>query len=460
MLFSLFCYLIVFLKECDLAIAINYRLSHKLVMNAVVSDSSRWEGMAELPAIDHKIYLEHLEQHVKKSPQRNVLIVYGGKSVGKSTIITKKIEEWRGNGHVVVDVDLWGQKMIPDDLLNQFVNEYVKGCEMVNKTAGISDSPKNKMAKTNRISKRVNIVWTKVTGALKALPFSTQLFIDDSKKKIYSAQLRAALVNALVDSFKNEELSCKFEDKFVAFINTLEDEALKGNRPILIIRDAQQLIDNTVSEGTMKVAKSLFQCFEKYKQGEKKLAVIIESSEYLWNKLRSHVRLSPESFRGLLVKQWSKEEGHEELVNKFEIFTSEEFEKVWNAVGGHAGQLFDLYEDLRNGTPLEQAIDNKNYFYVNAVRSLMIAREGCDYEDLIENNVSKSVAFEIVIRRRRDFLRMLKDSGFRIDETEIPLKLYPTVEYLCKMNILWRDNNDVTPLHKVIESAINVCVKK
>ena len=60
-----------------------------------------------------------------------------------------------------------------------------------------------------------------------------------------------------------------------------------------------------------------------------------------------------------------------------------------------SGQLFDLYEDLRNGTPLEQAIDNKNYFGVTTLGSLMIAREGCDYEDLIQNNISKSVAFEL-----------------------------------------------------------------
>ena len=53
----------------------------------------------------------------------------------------------------------------------------------------------------------------------------------------------------------------------------------------------------------MEVAKSLFQCFDKYKLGEKKIAVIIESSEYLWSKLRSQVRSSLESFRELHVIQ-------------------------------------------------------------------------------------------------------------------------------------------------------------
>ena len=69
---------------------------------------------------------------------------------------------------------------------------------------------------------------------------------------------------------------------------------------------------------------------------------------------------APESFRELHVKQWSKDEVYEELVNKFKVFTTEEFEKVWDTVGGHAGQLFQLYEDLRCGLPLDQAIDNRN----------------------------------------------------------------------------------------------------
>ena len=457
MRFLFSCYLIVFFKECHLAIAFNHRLRHKLAMNVVDSASTRWTGTSELPQLNRNDSLEYLDGHVKKTPQRYALIVYGGKSVGKATIIIKKIKEWRDDGHLVVDVNLKGQSMSPDDLLKYFVEEYVKGCEKVNKVAGFSNILKNKITKTNRISKRVNFVWTIVTGALKVLPFSTQLFTDGSKKKIGSAQLGAVHVNALVDSFKNEELSGKFKDKFVAFINALEEEALNGNRPILIIREAQQLIDSTVSDGTIEVAKSLFKCFEQYKLGEKRLAVIMESSEDLWGKLSGYVSLSPESFEELLVKQWSKEEGYEELVNRLQVFTSDEYAKLWDAVGGHAGQLFNLYEDLRIGLTLDEAIDKRNHIGINRLNSMIAAPAGCDYEDLIQNNVRKNDALDIVIQRRRDFLKLLRDSGFHMSNEEVPRDYYHTVQYLCKKNVLWKDLNVITPLHKVYENAIIVC---
>ena len=113
MRFLFSCYLIVFFKVCHLAIAFNYSLRHKLAMNIVGSVSTRWTGTAELPTLNRNDSLEYLDGHVKKSPQRYALIVYGGKSVGKATIIIKKIKEWRDDGHLVVDVNLKGLRMSP-----------------------------------------------------------------------------------------------------------------------------------------------------------------------------------------------------------------------------------------------------------------------------------------------------------------------------------------------------------
>ena len=71
-------------------------------------------------------------------------------------------------------------------------------------------------------------------------------------KEFESAKLRAVLVNALVDSFKNEVLNRKLRVKFVAFLHALEMEALNGDRPILDIREAQQLIDNKFSDQNLR----------------------------------------------------------------------------------------------------------------------------------------------------------------------------------------------------------------
>ena len=115
--------------------------------------------------------------------------------------------------------------------------------------------------------------------------------------------------------------------------------------------------------------------------------------------------------------------------NKFKVFTTEEFQKVWDTVGGHAGQLFQLYEELRCGLPLDQAIDNRNRYVIDMLNSVIEAPEGCDYEDMIQKNVNKDVALDTVIRRRRNFLKMLRDCGLCKVDTEVSMELYQTVQY-------------------------------
>ena len=146
-------------------------------------------------------------------------------------------------------------------------------------------------------------------------------------------------------------------------------------------------------------------------------------------------------------------------MNRLQLFKSEEFERVWDTVGDHAGQLFDSYEDLRNGTPFDQAIDNKKHLGAHALTDMIEAPEGCNYEDLIQRNVSKDAASQTVIRRRREFLQLLIDSKFCIHTIEVPLDFNFTIQYLCRTNILWRDD-EITPLHTVFENAIIVYMKK
>jgi hypothetical protein len=147
---------------------------------------------------------------------------------------------------------------------------------------------------------------------------------------------------------KKAEVEGKIKDRFLSFLETLKQEAAKtDSKPILIIREVQKLVDeDSVLRDTKTAFNSLFTCFEQYKQGTKNVSIIIESSKYLWSDLRRYVKSSPQSFKEYQVQQWSKEEGYNELVIIHEIFTAEEYEKVWNAVGGHGGEIFDLHCDL------------------------------------------------------------------------------------------------------------------
>ena len=63
------------------------------------------------------------------------------------------------------------------------------------------------------------------------------------------------------------------------------------------------------------------------------------------------------------------------------------------------------------------------------LNSVIETPEGCDYEDMIQKNVNKDVALDTVIRRRRNFLKMLRDCGLCKVDTEVSMELYQTVQY-------------------------------
>ena len=162
------------------------------------------------------------------------------------------------------------------------------------------------------------------------------------------------------DEFKKEEQDGKVRDNLSEFLNKLEMEAEEGNRPILVIREAQKLVDESLPMETKRVFKALLQCFESYSDGKKNVSIIIESSEYTLANLRQYIISLPQSFQLCQVKPWSKDVGYQELVERYQVFTAEEYERVWDTVGGHAGQLFSLHSYLRLGWNLNQAIESMN----------------------------------------------------------------------------------------------------
>uniref|UniRef100_A0A0G4GXI5 ATPase domain-containing protein n=1 Tax=Chromera velia CCMP2878 TaxID=1169474 RepID=A0A0G4GXI5_9ALVE len=58
----------------------------------------RWDGTAELPYIDNFRYRNELNGHVNKKPSRQVLLVYGPRSVGKTRTMLEEMGGWRREG--------------------------------------------------------------------------------------------------------------------------------------------------------------------------------------------------------------------------------------------------------------------------------------------------------------------------------------------------------------------------
>ena len=136
------------------------------------------------------------------------------------------------------------------------------------------------------------------------------------------------------------------------------------------------------------------------------------------------------------------------------MFTAEEYERVWDTVGGHAGQLFSLHSYLRLGWNLNQAIESMNSECARMLIYILEGREGSDYKTLIELGVNDEKALNLCIQSRRDLLTQLANSHFSMATDKVSLDQKLTLRYLCMSNVLWMDVHMITPIHQTYQNAM------
>jgi len=210
--------------------------------------------------------------------------------------------------------------------------------------------------------------------------------------------------------------------------------------PIVIIREIQRL-DNLQDDPALgrKVFGALFEYFEPCKQGQSHVPVIIETSDFLWSRMKQ-IMSSQESFKAKQMGSWCKEEAEEWLVKRTlegqpaPVFTQDEFDKIWDFSGGHAGTIYLIHSGLIAGTSLEQTIDEIRLEVDGSVRN--IVRDG---------NVPA------VIAKRKDFLRKLCSAGYKLETPDEP----SGEMYFLQSNVLFSDGVSVCPRNKIFEGSID-----
>ena len=430
----------------------------------VSSESTRWEDSKELIALNHKNYLKVLDKYVAEFPKRNVLMIYGAKSIGKSRQIMGKVEEWSREKRLVVDISLKGQQISSEELLKSFIREYIRGKIKIDEADDFNKVMINAMVLFFQYSNSSSACVNSFKAAVESQSPSKNLSDNDHTICLAEYDLLNVAVNNIMNELNKQEMKFNISKKILLFLEILEKEASMGNAPILSIREIQKLVDDSMTimnnpQEIQDIFHTLFTYFEQYKEGQRNISVIIESTEYLWNDLQRYVTSSPQSFKTYEVLPWSQEEGYQELVHKYKIFTEEEYEKVWSTVGGHAGELFDLHSNLRAGFTLSEAIQLKKESMTNMLIAIIEATTGPDYEELIKKNVPETIALNKVIKNRCNVLKQLKNNNFSLNQKDISSKYMFTVNYLYRSNILWIVRGVITPLHKALENSINDYVK-
>ena len=264
----------------------------------MIYDPERWKA-GELMAIDHKDYILALDRFVNIAPQRNVLLVYGLKSIGKSRQLLLKVDEWRREKRLVLDVDLKGKDISPEEVLKLLLQEYCRETRQINPEKTFKEVI---ISFFGNEFQRVSSIMEKINLAL--------------NPSLNTAAWTNTVAGVILDEFKKEEQDGKVRDNLSEFLNKLEMEAEEGNRPILVIREAQKLVDESLPMETKRVFKALLQCFESYSDGKKNVSIIIESSEYTLANLRQYIISSPQSFhyaklnhgrKMLVTRNWSSD---------------------------------------------------------------------------------------------------------------------------------------------------------
>ena len=410
----------------------------------MISDSKRWRNEEPLIALDHQDYSNTLETYVNSVPKVNVLMIHGLKAVGKSRQILLKIDKWRSEDYLVLDIYLKDRTVSTEEVLKLL---FVKYCQEIGKKGDYSSVEKILEEGINSFFddkyKKISSMMEKINAALKTLPSSDHVGDEKVRVALNSIDFMTTVTGIIVDEFNEQETrDSKVRYKFSSFLNNLEKEASKGKKIILIICEAQKLVDKSLDQDAQRIFHNLFQCFEEYKYGNRKVSVIIESSELI-----NYVSSSPQSYRRCRVDSWSKEVGYQEAVVRHNVFTKEEYEVVWDVVGGHAGQMYALHEFLRDGRTLSDAIQSLNIETAKLLTSIVEGRQGVD-------SVAAQKSDDISIINRRDFLTQLTMSNFKIARNEVTPEQQDVLKYLCTKNVLWIDGNSVIPIHQTYRNVM------
>ena len=198
------------------------------------------------------------------------------------------------------------------------------------------------------------------------------------------------------------------------------------SHPILMFREFSALENSS---------RTLFlKALENMKQGNVHFPVYIETSDFEWEPIIK----SSDSFCSYYVKPMTYEEGFTDLVERYNIWTEEEYKKVYEAVGGHLGSLNTLYQSHKlQHFNLQAAIERMD----RSAMSRLIASL-----KLVANE-SEAEVFLFRLCRFSNFLVKMK-------------KTSPAIDTLLDRNILFRDGIDVFPQNRMMERAIASYVLK
>ena len=315
-----------------------------------------------LPHVMNQKYLNNLVQGIQYS--ECVKVVVGPRDSGKTIGISMLVEAWRKKGHTIMDINLkgmsknatWEDAMTKaaegmyDVILNLDHGKY--WCIL----STIRRSCSHIMSKISQ-----NVVWQVVEGVagqgsivallgtiLPVLIRLAQRIIPQKylaympQRSLFYLSIACAVVLSILVAFNYRSLIYNIITPGILHGNwnslrcnlNAVSKCEPGKKPIVIIREISNFDDNALQECLASL--------EKMKEGLVKYPVILETSQLSWLKTSS-IYKSRLSFCPYYVEEMTQPELASEFVDKRRLWSEKEFEKIYEALGGHMGSYSRLY---------------------------------------------------------------------------------------------------------------------
>ena len=416
----------------------------------------------EFPFTNSKDYVRALARHVANRKQKFAMVIVGPKDIGKSTGIVEMTRHWKSLGHIIIDLNLKGMptaingNKVMHIISKQLMRE-IKTFDLV--TYGRIHECTSTMC-TDQFSVRI-VMWL-MQNFNSVISFLGITFATLFGKSFY--RIRRLYINftyifwTLVISIVLFLIVLLFEwfifphimyEAFQPIDRDLEDGdwttlicymncitgAKPQNRTILIIREITNLDNQTLHE--------CLRSMEQFKEKSVTFPILMETSDYLWFQTPA-VKKSRASFKAYMMEEMSFKEGQDELVTRHKMFTTEQYQHIYDVIGGHIGSYESLWYTMRyEEKPLKEALENlKRVTEVHLISCLMQSK-----------NMTESIVA----------LQELKRNGYRHDFGCSPnhnsTKLPAMISSFIKCNMLFFNGKVVFPQKRLMANAIEDILK-
>ena len=290
---------------------------------------------ADLPVINIG-YMKGLANYVCNVPKEQVLVVYGPSGSGIKKGLEHMVQVWREQGRAVVRVDLSnfeGGNSTDElfGLIQKAILDGFKGRALTVTTIQALNELLKGDTKERENDEDFITLLKKLIMKLPLTPILRRTLSGFYDSKISS-------LDSFLGSFMTGDTAAVSQIDFHNFLRAMDIISLyqPDLAPIIIFQRFEVL------KGTILI-DSIFELLKEHEQVGNSLPIVISTRNTQWFHEMNFLQLT-DSFITFEVWELDKGTTKEILVETLKIWTEEDYDIIWEALGGHAGSIMEAYK--------------------------------------------------------------------------------------------------------------------